>query len=86
MEVFGCETFRLGWEQALLDPLARVFSGPEEYNALNKVESKNYDLYYYVSKENLIVTYAKELKDEIEVQGGGSQASKSVHSNPSVKD
>ena len=41
MEVSGCETFCLRWEQALLDPLARVFLGLKEYDALNKVESKN---------------------------------------------
>ena len=28
MEVIGCETFCLGWEQALLDPLARIFLDP----------------------------------------------------------
>ena len=66
MEVSSCETFCLGWEQALLDPSARVFSGPEEYNALNKVESKNYDLDHYVLKENLAVTFVKELKEKTE--------------------
>jgi len=71
MEVFGCKTFCLRWEQALLDPSARVFSASEEYDTLNKVESKNYDLDYHVSKENLIVTFVEELEDEIEVQGGG---------------
>ena len=35
MEFSGCETFRLGWEQALLDPSARVFSSPKDYDALN---------------------------------------------------
>ena len=37
MEVSGCKTFRLGWEQVLLDPSAQVFSSSEEYDALNKV-------------------------------------------------
>ena len=55
MEISSCETFRLGWEQALKDPSARIISSPEEYDDLNKIERKNYDLEYYVSKENLIV-------------------------------
>ena len=66
MEVSGCETFRLGWEQALTDPSARIILGPEEYDALNKIEGKNYDLDYYISKENLTVTFAEELDDETE--------------------
>ena len=66
MEVSSCETFRLGWEQALMDPSARIISGPDEYDALNRIESKNYDLEYYASKENLTVTFAEELDDEAE--------------------
>ena len=75
MEVFGCEAFRLGWEQALSDPSERVFTGPDDYDALNKVESRNYDPEYYVSKENLVVTFVEELKDETKTQRGESQAS-----------
>ena len=64
MEVSSCETFRLGWEQALMNPSARVISSPEEYDALNKIKGKNYDLDYYAAKENLTVTFAEELDDE----------------------
>ena len=73
MEVSGCKAFWLGWEQALLDPLARVFAGPDDYDALKQIENKNYDLEYYVSTENLNVTFAEELEDETKTQGGGSQ-------------
>ena len=69
MEVSSCETFRLGWEQALSDPSTRIISGPEEYDALNKIVGKNYDLDYYASKENLMVTFAEELEDEAENRG-----------------
>ena len=70
----------------MLDPLARDFTGPVDYDTLNKVESNNYDLEYYVLKENLVVTFSKELEDEIETQGGGSQVSKSSHPNPIEND
>ena len=69
MEVSSCETFRLGWEQALMNPSARVISSLEEYDSLNKIEGKNYDLDYYASKENLTVTFAEELDDETENRG-----------------
>ena len=72
MEVSGYKTFRLGWEQALLDPSACAFAGPDDYDALNQNENKNYDLEYYVSKENLNMIFVKELEDEIKTQGGGS--------------
>ena len=52
MEILGYEAFCLGWEQILTNPLARIFSSPEEYDALNKIESGNYDLDFYVTKEN----------------------------------
>ena len=70
----------------MLDPLACIISGLEEYDALNKIEGKNYDLDYYASKENLVVNFAEELDDEIETQGGGSKALKSDHPDPSTKD
>ena len=63
----------------MLDHSECVFAGLDDYNALNKIENKNYDLEYYVSKETLNVTFAEELKDETETQGGGSQTSKSDH-------
>ena len=66
MEVSGCETFHLGWEQALQDPSAQIFSSLEEYNALNKVEGRNYDMDFYVSNENLGVAFAEEIEDETE--------------------
>ena len=53
MEVSGCEAFRLRWEQAFLDPSAHVFVGSDDYDALNQIENKNYDIEYYMSKENL---------------------------------
>ena len=56
----------MGWEQALSDPLAQVISGLDEYDALKKIEGKNYDLDYYASKENLTVTFAEEFEDEVE--------------------
>ena len=46
----------------------RIFTSLDDYDALNKVEIRNYDLEYYVSKENLVVTFTKELEDEIETQ------------------
>ena len=70
----------------MLNPSACIVSGPEEYDALNKIEGKNYDLDYYATKENLVVAFAEELKDEIETQGGGSQDSMSNHPNLSMKD
>ena len=63
----------------MVDPSARVFTGPDYYDALNQIENKNYDLEYYVSKENLNVTFTEELEDETETQGGGLQTSKSDH-------
>ena len=77
MEISSCETFRLGCEQALKDPSVQIISSPEEYDDLNKIEHKNYDLEYYVSKENLIVTFAEELDDEAENWGSESHVSKS---------
>ena len=44
IEVSGCEAFPLELEQALLDPLVRVFTVPEGYNAQNKVGNNNYNL------------------------------------------
>ena len=67
-------------------PSAHDFIGPDDYDALNRVENNNYDLEYYVTKENLTVAFADELEDETETQGGGSQVSKSGHPDPSVKD
>ena len=61
----------------MIDPSARIFSGPDEYDALNKIESKNYDLEYYASKENLTVTFAEEFDDEAENRGSESHISKS---------
>ena len=66
MEISGYKAFRLGWEQALTDPSAPIFSGPEEYDALNKIEGGNYDLDFYATKENLGVAFAKEMEDETE--------------------
>ena len=86
MEVSSCETFRLGWEQALMDPSARIISGPEEYDALNKIEGKNYDLDYYSSKENLTVTFAEELDDEAKNRGSESHVSKSERLEVLAKD
>ena len=86
MEVSSCETFRLGWEQALMNPSARVISSPEEYDSLNKIEGKNYDLDYYASKENLTVTFAKELDDKTENRGSESHVSKSEHPEVLAKD
>ena len=86
MEVSSCETFRLGWEQALSDPSARVISSPEKYDALNKIEAKNYDLDYYASKENLTVTFAEEFEDEAEIRGSESHVSKSEHPETLAKD
>ena len=51
--------------------------GPEKYDALNKIEGKNYDLDYHASKENLTVTFAEELDDETENRGSESHVSKS---------
>ena len=64
MEISGSEAFRLGWEQAMTEPSARLFSGPDEYDALNKIEGRNYDLDFYVRKENLRVTFAEEIEEE----------------------
>ena len=44
----------------------RVFTSPKDYDALNEVENKNYDVEYYVSKENLVVTFVEEIEDETE--------------------
>ena len=73
MEISGCEAFRLGWEQALTEPSVHILSGLEEYNALNTIEGGNYDLDFYVTKENLGVTFVEEMEDETESQGGDSQ-------------
>ena len=62
MEISGCEAFRLGWEQAMTEPSSCLFCGPDEYDALNKIEGHNYDLDFYVRKENLRVTFAEKLK------------------------
>ena len=63
----------------MTDPSARIISGPEEYDSLNKIEGKNYDLDYYASKENLTVTFAEELDDETKNRGSESHVSKSEH-------
>lgn len=63
-KISSCEAFRLGLEQALLDPLAREFFDPKAFDAVNQVESSNYDLDYYVTKENLRVDFAEELEEE----------------------
>ena len=70
MEVSGYKAFRLGWEQALVEPLAHVFVGLDDNDAPNHIENKNYDLEYYVSKENLNATFVEELEDETKSQGG----------------
>ena len=62
------------------------FTSLKDYDALNKVESNNYGLEYYVSMENLAVTFSEELEEETETQGGGSEVSKSGHPNPIAKD
>ena len=72
LEIFGCDAFHLRWKQALLDPSACDFTNPEDYDALNKVESNNYNLDYYVLKENLAVTFVEELEVDTKTQGGGS--------------
>ena len=46
--------------------MQQSFSSPEDYDNLNQVESNNYDLEYYVSKENLGVNFTKELDEETE--------------------
>lgn len=85
-EVSDCKAFRLGWEQALLDPLVHNFFDPKAFDAVNRVESNNYNLDYYVTKENLGVNFAEKLKEETETQGEGSQISKSGHPDPSYRD
>ena len=65
-EISGCEAFRLGSEQALLDPLQWSFSGPVDYDNLNRVKSNNFDLEYYATKENLGVDFIDELNEETE--------------------
>ena len=70
MEISGCEAFYLGWEQALTDHSEHIFSGPEEYDALNKIEGGNYDMDFYVMKENMEVTFADEMEDETESREG----------------
>ena len=86
MEISSCQTFQLGWEQALTDPSARIISSPDEYDALNKIESKSYDLEYYASRENLTVTFAEELDDEAENRGSESHVSKSERLEVLAKD
>ena len=73
MEISGSEAFRLGWEQAMTEPSARLFSGPDEYDVLNKIEGRNYDLHFYVRKENLRVTFAEEIEEETESYGADSE-------------
>ena len=69
-----------------MNPSARVISSPEEYDSLNKIEGKNYDLDYYTSKENLTVTFAEELDDEAENRGSEFHVSKSEHPEVQAKD
>ena len=44
----------------MTEPSVHLFSGRDEYDALNKIEGPNYDLDFYVRKENLRVTFAEE--------------------------
>lgn len=69
----------------MLDPSAHVFADLNDYDALNQIKNKRYDLECYVSKENMNVTFTEELKDETETQGGGSQTLKSDHLSPLTK-
>ena len=64
MEISGSEAFHLGWEQDMIEPSVRLFSRPDEYDALNKIEGRNYDLDFYVRKENLGMTFTKEMEEE----------------------
>ena len=70
----------------MTDPSALIIFGPDEYDALNKIESKNYDLEYYASRENLTVTFAEELDDEAENRGSEFHVSKSEHPEVQAKD
>ena len=63
-EVSICETFHLGQEHALLDPLAHDFFGPEAFDAANRVDINNYDLDYCIAKKHLEVDFVKELDGE----------------------
>ena len=63
-EISSCEAFQLGWELALLDSAACIFSSPDAFDAANQVEVNNYELECYISKENLEVDFVKELNDE----------------------
>ena len=66
----------MGWEHALLDSKSCDFFDLEAFDATNKVETKNYDLEYYVSKENLGVEFVEELDGEdSSIQGDDSQVS-----------
>ena len=86
MEISGSEAFRLGWEHAMTEPSARLFCGPDEYDALNKIERRNYDLDFYVRKENLWVTFAKEIEEETESHGADSEVLGSEFSDHWAKD
>ena len=86
MEISGSEAFHLRWEQAMTEPSARLFSAPNEYDALNKIEGHNYDLDFYVRKENLGVTFAEEMEEETESHGADSQVLGSELSDRWVKD
>ena len=86
MEISSSEAFHLGWEQAMTEPSALFFSGPDEYDALNKIEGRNYDLDFYVRKENLGVTFAEEMEEETEPHGANSQVLGSEFSDRWAKD
>ena len=55
-EVASCKVFRLGWEQALLDPIDRGSSDPDAFDVNNRVKANNYDLEYYIANKNLKLT------------------------------
>ena len=86
MEISGSEAFRLGWEQAMTEPSARLFCGPEEYDALNKIEGRNYDLDFYARKENMRVTFVEEMEEETESHGPDSEVLGSQFSDRWVND
>ena len=86
-EVSSCEAFFLGWEQALLNPKARDFTDPEAFGVSNKVETNNYDLEHYISKENLVVDFAEKLHGEdSSIQEDDPQVSLPSSSNHLAKD
>ena len=86
MEISGSEAFRLGWEQAMTEPSARLFCGPDEYDALNKIERRNYDLDFYARKENLRVTFVEEMEEETESHEPDSEVLGSQFSDRWVND